>query len=111
MSDQTKATPGDALHALPTSQMLVDVWDSEVRGRHQANAPYYTADQMREFARASIAAASPMVEALRNLLGEYIEAVNEIRSCHCPERDDPETEREVIAARAALAAAGEQEGK
>lgn len=37
---------------LPTSQMNVEVWDSEVRGLHQANAAYFTAAQMREYALA-----------------------------------------------------------
>jgi hypothetical protein len=36
---------------LPPSQMNVEVWDSEVQGLHQANAPYYTADQMHAFYR------------------------------------------------------------
>jgi hypothetical protein len=37
------------LPALPPSQMNIEVWDSEVQGLHQANAPYYTADQLRAF--------------------------------------------------------------
>jgi len=44
----------DELPPLPTSQMLVDVWDSEVRGLHQANQPYYTADQMRAYAEEAV---------------------------------------------------------
>jgi hypothetical protein len=41
---------------LPPSQMNVEVWDSEVQGLHQANAPYYTADQMHAFYRQGFAA-------------------------------------------------------
>jgi hypothetical protein len=45
----------DGLPELPASQANVEVWDSEVRGLHQANAAYYTADQMQDYARAAIA--------------------------------------------------------
>jgi hypothetical protein len=41
---------------LPPSQMNVEVWDSEVQGLHQANAPYFTADQMHAFYRLGFAA-------------------------------------------------------
>lgn len=44
------------LPALPPSQMNVDVWDSEVRGLHGANAAYYSADQLRDFARQAVLA-------------------------------------------------------
>jgi hypothetical protein len=44
----------DTLPPLPTSQMNVEVWDSEVQGLHQANAAYFTADQMREYARLAV---------------------------------------------------------
>lgn len=46
----------DQLPPLPTSQMLVDVWDSEVKGMHGANQPYFTADQMRAYADAAVKA-------------------------------------------------------
>ncbi len=48
------------LPPLPPSLINVEVWDSEVRGLHQANAAYYSADQMqayaREYARAAVEA-------------------------------------------------------
>jgi hypothetical protein len=37
---------------LPTAQMNVEVWDSEARGLHSANAAYYTPDQLLAYARA-----------------------------------------------------------
>jgi hypothetical protein len=43
-------SPTLELPPLPASQAYVEVWDSEVRGLHQANAAYYTVDQMRSYA-------------------------------------------------------------
>lgn len=48
MSEEIELPP------LPASQMNVEVWDSEVRGLHGANAPYYTADQMQAYARQAV---------------------------------------------------------
>lgn len=46
---------------LPASQVNVDVWDSEVRGLHQANAAYYTADQLRAYGVAAVEAYKALV--------------------------------------------------
>jgi hypothetical protein len=56
------------LPELPPSQMNVEVWDSEVRGLHSANAAYYTASQMQAFYaegfRAGMEAAAQIADGL-----------------------------------------------
>jgi hypothetical protein len=64
---------------LPPSQMNVEVWDSEVQGLHQANAPYYTADQMHAFYRQGFAAG---MEAAANIAENTLESVSDRSSIY-----------------------------
>lgn len=56
------------LPGLPPSQMNVEVWDSEVRGLHQANAPYFTAAQMLELQRQTLEWAASVCDRLAHTI-------------------------------------------
>jgi hypothetical protein len=71
---------------LPPSQMNVEVWDSEVQGLHQANAPYYTADQMHAFYRQGFAAG---MEAAAQIAEQRAERwIRAARISPAPDTDD-----------------------